>query len=607
AFQLLYGGRHPEIRTPNTLTALNRLVDHGFVLPKDYQTLRRAYLHLRDLENKLQLANDLQTHTLPETEQELERWAKRLRYRGMPGDPARATPLLWFSHHLEELARSVRSVYDSLFSNGETHSGLEEMVLNTELSPAEAIERLSAFGVRKSEQFYSGLQMLAEAPAYPNSPSRMRNLLANLTPRLAEYSALTDRPEAMLSRFDRLCEAVGSRAAFYSELIENSSFARTLFRLLAAGDFLSETLIRNPELLDAVSMPQPLALSREELLRLEEKEAASGRDPRNALRIFKHREEFKIAVTDLREPGRMDARLRHSDLAELCLARALDRVLERMPAVREQAFALVALGKLGGREMTYHSDLDLVFVYDDLHQAVSAMELNDFVKGWRDELEAYTETGRAYKIDFRLRPEGKHGPLAVPLSILRDYFLYRAETWERLAWVKSRIVLDHGCAVSIPDLILSVPPAPTDVRKLAHIRERKELEIGHEEESDRFNFKVGRGGLLDIHFVVQHLELLNSITEPNTLAAIDALESAGLLEADRAAILKNGLTFLFRLEAAQRLLEESSANSFPKNPSECEVLARYTGLDSGEELIDNYLNETGKIRRIYTEVFGDTE
>ncbi|MFB3905265.1 MAG: DUF294 nucleotidyltransferase-like domain-containing protein [Acidobacteriota bacterium] len=604
AFQLLYGGLHPEIRTPNTLAALNRLVDHGFVLPKDYQALRRAYVHLRDLENKLQLVNDLQTHTLPESDQDLARCARRMGYRGQTDDPARSTPLLWFKRELEAYAQSVRSAYDSLFTTNENNAGLEEIVLNKELSKEEVLEKLTAFGVANAEEFHSGLQVLEEAPAYPQSPSRMRNLLANLLPRLVENSAFTQRPGVMLSRFDRLCEAVGSRAGLYSELVENRAFGRTLFKLLAASEFLSETLIHNPELLDAVSQRQRLPFSHGELRRLEQIEKEAGRDTRNGLRIFKRREEFKIAVGDLLEPGLSENRRRLTELAQLCVARAVERTLERMPAVRKQRFAFLGLGKLGGRELTYHSDLDLVFVYDDKFQPVTALQLNELVKEFRNELEGYTEAGIAYKVDFRLRPEGKHGPLAVPLSIMRQYFLYRAETWERLAWIKSRPVFEHGCSVPLAEFLFAVPPAPGDRRKLAHIRDRKEVEIGHEEESDRFNFKLGRGGMLDIQFVVQYLELQNQIREPNTLAALNILAARGLLDQERAETLKRGLGFLFCIETAQRLLEETSANSFPKAPAVCEVLARYTGFRSGQELVDGYVEETEKIRGIYEGVFG---
>jgi glutamate-ammonia-ligase adenylyltransferase len=604
AFQLLYGGLHPEIRSPNTLAALNRLVDHGFILPKDYHALRRAYIHLRDLENKLQLVNDLQTHTLPESDQDLARCAKRMGYRGKPDDPARGTPLLWFRQELEAYSQSVRLAYDSLFAGNEANPGLEEIVLNRELSREEVLEKLRAAGVANPEEFYSGLQVLEEAPAYPHSPSRMRNLLANLLPRLVENSGFSQRPAVMLNRFDRLCEAVGSRASLYSELIENRAFGRTLFMLLAASDFLSETLIRNPELLDAVSQPQHLPFSAGELRRLEEAEKEAGRDTRNGLRIFKRREEFKIAVSDLLEPEQIETRRLLSELAEACLTRAVERAFDRMPTVRRQRFALLGLGKLGGRELTHHSDLDLVFVYDDRFQPVTALELNEFVKEFRNELDSYTEAGFAYKVDFRLRPEGKHGPLAVPLSIIRQYFLYRAEIWERLAWIKSRPVFEHGCSVPLAELVFTIPPLPTDLGKLAHIRARKELEIGHEDESDRFNFKVGRGGLLDVQFLVQYLELQNQIAEPNTMAALEMLVARGLLDGEPAGTLKRGLAFLFCVESAQRLLEETSANSFSKDPAECNVLARYTGFASGQELVDRYVEETESIRGIYEKVFG---
>jgi glutamate-ammonia-ligase adenylyltransferase len=601
AFQLLYGGLHPEIRSPNTLGALHRLVDHGFILPKDYQTLRRAYIHFRDLEHKLQLVHDLQTHTLPESDAELERCARRMGYRGKPEDPERSTPLLWFTRDLEAHTQAVRKIYASFFTSDADDSGLAPIALNPDLTKEEILERLRVHGVSQPEEFHSGLVPLLEASSYPYSPSRMRNLLANLLPRLVECSVFTDRPGLMLSRLDRVCEALGARAPLYSELIENRAFSQRLLKLLAASEFLSETLIRSPELLDVVaSPPSPDLLP--DALNLVEK-GGKGRNAQNALRAFKRREEFKLAVGESLESGAIETRHGLTRLAEICLRLAIEATLERTPRLRSQRFAVIAMGKFGGLELTYHSDLDLVFVYDDNSPSASAYRLNEWVKEIRDELEGYTEEGAAYRLDFRLRPEGKHGPLAVPLSVLCDYFVYRAESWERLAWVKSRVV--NGKDLEIPhfDLVFRAPLAATERQRLAHIRERKELEIGQEDQTGRFDFKVGAGGLLDIQFVVQYLQLEGKVDEPNTLSAIDKLVAAGMLTQDSAQVLRQGLRFLFRIESAQRLLQATSAHSFSKVPQECETLARYTGFASGDELVTRYLEETRRVREVYLGVF----
>ncbi len=298
-FQLLYGGSRPGLRTPNTLDALDRLLDGGLISSDDHRTLRNNYLILRD-----------------------------------PG-------------------------------------------------------------------VLEGIAVLEKAPSFPHSPSRMRNLLANLVPRLIDYLDLASKASHLFTRLDRFSEALQSRADLYSELIENRLFRKTLLTVLATSEFLSETLIHNPELLDSVSRLPPMeddALGMRQSL---EQLAKAAKDRRNALRVFKRREEFKVALHDLLEPGTAGTRLRLSHLADCCLRHVMRELLQDFPALRDETFCLLALGKLGEQQMTYHSDLDLLLVYGLRPDKDLSLLFVRLVRRLIQELETYTDQGRAYLMDFQ--------------------------------------------------------------------------------------------------------------------------------------------------------------------------------------------------------------
>ena len=314
--------------------------------------------------------------------------------------------------------------------------------------------------------------------------------------------------------------------------------------MLGTSEFLSETLIHNPELLDSVSRLPPLEDDLPGMWQSLEQLAGGPEDGRDALRIFKRREEFKVAIHDLLEPGTAGTRLRLSQLADCCLRHVIQ------------------------------------------------------------EMETYTGQGRAYLMDFRLRPDGRHGALAIPFPALQRYFATRAAPWERVAYASLRPVHSQGESLDLKPLIWNVRPfTPDQVRDLDHVRRRKERELGKEKEGVDYDFKVGRGGLMDIQFVVKYLQLRHGIEGRGTRFGISKLVEAGQLDPDEGSVLTRGAGFLFRLEALQRLLAESSATRLPRDPARCAVTARLMGLDSGDSLLERYRFETSAIRQIYLNFF----
>ncbi|MBI4445220.1 MAG: hypothetical protein HY645_04860 [Acidobacteria bacterium] len=595
SFQLLYGGSCPEIRSRSTLGALDRLADYGFLPLDDHRRLRSAYVFLRDLEHKLQLVHDRQTHILPEDDYELGRCARRMGY------PAKELETLAAQFH-DELARHttvVNEIFESLFRSDSEGGSLQELILNPELGPEEAVRELESRAVRSAPEVYEGLKLLEQAPSFPHSPSRTRNLLANLVPELIEACQATRSPLPLFSRFDRFCEALGARANLYAELISNPEFAHRLFRIFASGEFLCETLIRNPQLLDSVLLVATNDLGLEQFESVRESQAPF----RDQLRLFKRREEFKTALKDLFAEGTSNTRVRLTQLAELCLKLAADNILERV-TLPSLPWGLFALGKLGGQELTYHSDLDLMLIYSAAaSDSGASLRFQDFLKQLQEELEAYTETGWAYRLDLRLRPEGTLGPLAVPKDFFEDYFEQRAEAWERLAYVKMRPIYSQGDLFDPLMTVFKRSFSEAEMAYLAHIRRRKEIEIGQEDRSDSYNFKVGQGGLMDIQFVTQFLQVQNRVREFNTARALEALEERSAIASGDARVLREGWAFLLRLETMQRLLQEQPVNSIPRRGADNDVLSRFLGYASGDDLVRLYLEHTQCIRQLYLKVF----
>ena len=600
-FQLLYGGSTPGIRTPQTLSALDRLLEHEFIEENDHQVLRKAYLFLRDLEHKLQLVEDLQTHELPSLDSELARCAHRLGFRTAPGEE---DPVERFRRHLEGHQQGVRRIFETLFETASKRRGLEELVLNPVLSEDEGSAILKTHGIQDPLPILEGIQMLKGATAFPYSPSRLRNLLANLVPHLIVFGRVTPEPNLLFNRLDRFCSSLGSRASLYTELIENPTLRERLLTILSSSDFLSETLIRRPELLDAISTPVPSEADPGALSRLEEQAQIKGEALRDTLRLFKRREEFKLALGDLFEPGQNNSRFALSQLADVCVSHCFQELLKESPELRSERFALLALGKLGGQELTYHSDLDLLLVFESRQSTPLGEGFARLLKSLRHEMEAYTELGQAYRLDFRLRPEGGLSSLAVAFGSLEKYFEERVQPWERLAYVKLRPILSFGSPFPVESLIWKKPFSTSECSELGRIRLRKELEIGKEKVSGCHDFKVGRGGLMDIQFVVQYLQIQHQVRERGTLEAIQTLTQKGHLDQKNSTVLQSALQFLFAVEAMQRLLHERSTNTLSQEGVQSATLARLLGFKSASALLDQYQLVTDSTRQVYRRFFG---
>jgi len=613
SFQLLYGGLNPGICSPNTLKSLDLLLDHGFIERDDHSFLRSAYMFLRDLEHKIQLVNYLQTQTLPGKESELYFCARRMGYRAekevTPGKRVAST-VKDFSRDLAEITGGVNKIFSSLLQGETGHSELAEILLDRELSDEEAVKKIvKACSPRNPAGILEGIQILSGARAFPHSPQKMRNLLANLLPFLLDKSSDLKEPRELFTRLDRFAEALGGRVALYQELAGNQSQAEIVIDLLSSGPFLSEILIKRPELTDYTMIPHTGIPDYPSLLADSvEMTTGRGRSFADALRLFKQSEEFKLGVRELPGPGTIQARTCLTRLAEACLESTVEVLFESHPEVQEIPFAIAALGKMGGSELIFHSDLDLLFVFDRPPGDREAVKkLLPFVKSIKNTLQEYTQFGKVYSLDFRLRPEGRSTTDIISLQRLEDYFGGKAEAWERLAYVKARPILERGCSVDFPRILKERGLAPEEIPELMHIRKRKEMELGQEKSSGEKNFKIGRGGLLDSQFYIQMLQLEKGLFETNTLEALEKLKEAGHVSPSDHAILLETIRFIYALESAADLTSppgEPNARISETSPHTANM-ARLLNFSSARELLGKFRDIAEKNRGILLKLTGD--
>ncbi len=643
ALQIIHAGKNPALREKNSLRALGLLQTHGLIDADTTVILSEAYSFLRTVEHRIQVVQERQTHNLPTDEMEFERLARRCGFN----DSAK------FRQVLESYRREVEAIYHDLFytSAEEAEAVPAEVayLFDPAAEPAELQELLKTKGFDDPAEAYDTLLSLRDGPPrHPLSPQARRhfNRLAPLL--LCEVIALPE-PDMAFRNLERFLGALRARATFFALLAENLPLIKLLISLFGTSQFLSRILIQHPGTLDFLvavqdSDPEKARDRLEADLAKHLGRASDYEEKLDALRLFHNEELLRIALGDLRgdlplqqSPGQL------SLLAEICLQQATtiarDELQPRygMPTCQdangneqEAAFAIVALGKLGGRELNYHSDLDIIFIYEDHGQTQATADSDPALFKVRSNqeyfsrlaqriisvLSLFTIEGSVYQIDTRRRPSGQQGPLVSSLPAFLAYHRQSAKLWERQALIKARVVVGPSTfAKNIGELqrqIVFQPPLPADSRQeIYRLRQRLELELARENRA-HYNIKTGRGGLLDVKFLVQYLQLLyggndSSLHSPNTLEALQALQQTQHLDDQETRLLTKGYLFLRRLENKLRLVHDQSISQLASDRPYLAKLARrlnYSGARIEDQLLADYRRKTEQIRTIFDRYLG---
>lgn len=607
--QLTYGVRHPELKQRNTLAGLDALRRIGLISEADGDAVVRAYIFLRTVEHRLQIVQESQTHTLSNSRQDLAICARRLRFESVEALEA----------ELEAQRQRVHEVYRGLFERrpgtGDFHARQFFRILANELPEAEALAHLTDSGFRDAAAALAAIHAFVPHVSLASAPTAARNVLANVLAACTEQLARCARPERVLMRLEQLAVHTGGAVMLGRSLLEDTTLREVLIDVLDHGELPAQRLIRDPELLDSLVLPIPTtdALRRSLDAKLAAMERFDRAERMNELRRFKRREEFKILVGWLATAS-LDRLLEELTLlADYCTVRS---ARWHAPAPLDDpaaSWAIVALGKLGGMELTVHSDLDLVIVYEDQRDPMdSKLRWQEFVELLQRFLAEPTSEGVAYRIDTRLRPEGTKGPLAIPLPALVRYFDERAQPWERLAWTRACIL---GGSPKLAERISSAAGAfvygPWDARMPGYmhgIRTRMEREIA-KEGSSKIDFKVGRGGLADIDFLIELVQIREGRTRPEfrvtgTRHLLAALPSTPYITPGERDQLRDAYGIMRTLETLARLDSDANISWIVPDPSVLTALGKWMGLADppGERLLFLYRETTERIRSIYTAV-----
>ena len=628
ALQLIWGGREPRLRIRPTTAAVWRLRAAGLVTEREAQDLANAYAALRRAEHAVQWASGVQTHSLPRRRDALDRMGRTLGF-----DDGSA-----FVSDIEAHTSRVSALLTSLLPSGEARiSRWAEVLLALDKDNFEELcQALRVAGMPDAEEHDQLPRDLFEmARLHPDAPlgSRSRERWRHLGEALLDAVADAADPRQAARYLRGLLARLRPPGVYTKMLADDPAAVCRLVTVLGGSSFVGDAVSARPELLDLVLFEHTVPTEEtamHEMLRVIDAPLSDADDAIEQqvgrIRRAQRRVTTQVALADLAaELDTPGATLVLAALADGALEAATRFALDTPSGQDVKGLAVIAMGKLGGRAVGYGSDLDVIFLYDP---GQSEDPVDHFTRRARDIIriiEMPHFEGPGYELDTRLRPSGNQGLLVVSLDAFARYHgvgdsapgARRAATWERLALLRARFAAGdrelgtRAIAIATAAAYDSTTPVADLATDIHQLRMRMEQELA-QERPGRYDLKLGRGGLVDVEFAVQLLQLRHghdpSVRTTDTTQAIDALAAIGALDDERAASLREGYRFLRRLEQRVRVLHGDASHLLEERAAGLGPLARRMGFRDHEpsaaatRLLDRYRAVTDRVRRAYDDI-----
>jgi glutamate-ammonia-ligase adenylyltransferase len=604
--QLVHGHHDTTIRDRSTLGALAELTSAGYVSGEDGVVLSESYRFLRTVEHRLQLVEEEQTHALPTDPAARQRLARVLGFTDSPVVTATTT----FDDTMRRCQSDVRIIHERLFFRPmlEAFAGLEALPSGeaggTVMSDTAIAQRLHAFGFGDAQRTRAAVEELA------GGLTRVSRLMGQLLPLLLDWLSVTPDPDQGLLGLRTLVVRSHHRALVVTTFRESPEAARRLCLLLGSSRSMAEAIEHNPELIGDLDNDTALSPTARRTLVDDaiERLGHPGDEGRRRARLVRLTQDqtLRIATRDLLDLDDIASTgSALTNVAEVVLEAALDHVAPEIP------FCVVGMGRLGGAEMSYASDLDVLFVFDDQGPGAqdaaeeAAEALLRFIHG-------PSPSQRVATIDLGLRPEGGQGRLARDLAGYQTYFERWAQTWERQALLRARVVagdsaLGERFLALAHAFVWDRPLADDEVADIRRMKARIERERIPPREDPQFHLKLGRGSLSDIEWTVQLTQWRHGVSAAGTMAALDALTSQGAVSVNDGEILGHAYRFLEHTRNRWHLVGTlpggtAPGDSLPTETHQQSQLARSLGT-SPAALRDAYRRVTRRSRRVVERLF----
>jgi glutamate-ammonia-ligase adenylyltransferase len=613
--QLVHGRHHPQLRSRGTLEALERLGSDGFVGDEDVGALVDAYVFLRHTEHRLQLGAGRQTHTLPRSRAKLEHLARGLGFR----DGAQASALGQFESTWARTTTVVRTIHERLFYRPLMEAFAAVPSVRTALPAEEADERLAALGFDRPPRVR---EAIAEMTA---GGTRRARLMRAILPGVLSWLAETPEPDLGMLRLADLAKELDTLPHVLPILRDEPPVVEQICKALGTGPVLAGLLQRDPSLIAALHSERSTREydARSHAVALVRR-AGTTEAALSALRRFKEGHFLRLATHDVAAGSEHESFVgtgaELSDVADSCLDAALvlarSEASERTSGEPPGGFAVIGMGRLGGRELSYASDVDVMFVYERDDHCPDGSDARLFHADVAERVASLLgTTPPVFKVDAELRPEGRSGPIVRSLESYLVYYERWASLWEFQALTRARHVsgdrlLGNRLIDAVATKVWRTALSADEINEIRRMKARIERERVKSHEDPRYQVKLGVGGLADIEFTVQLQQMRFGHVYPrlrtsNTLNAIEALEETELIAERDAAWLREAYLLLNRVRNHMFLLRGLATDSLPARDEDLERLSRSLGYGrlSRSRFLERYRRVTRRARRVTDRLF----